>query len=94
VTTALGLVPALQAAFWSTVPVNLCEIPTVDEFEGEIGRSFKVIRRVSRDVKRAVEEGAFPVVLAGNCNATVGVVARLRPESDDLEVCGSTRTPT
>ena len=52
-------------------------IAPVDGFEGEIGRSFEVKRRVARAVADAVAGGRFPVVLAGNCNVSIGVHAGL-----------------
>jgi len=52
-----------------------------DEFEGDIGRSFGVIREIAHHVDMATRAGHFPVALAGNCNATVGVAAALRPKS-------------
>lgn len=52
-------------------------IPPVDDFEGEIGRTFEVKRRVAVAVADAGSAGAFPLVLAGNCNTTVGVHAGL-----------------
>lgn len=55
--------------------VTLKEIDPVDDFEGEIGRSFEVIRRVATCVSGAAEHGSFPIVLAGNCNAEIGVAA-------------------
>lgn len=53
------------------------EIGSVDAFEGEIGRSFEVMRRVAAAVATAVQSGRFPLVLAGNCNASVGAYAGL-----------------
>jgi len=61
---------------------QLVEIAPVDEFEGEIGRSFEIIRRIARAVDAAIQAGSFPLVLAGNCNASVGVLAGLpKPEA-------------
>jgi len=61
-------------------------IPSVDSFEGEIGRSFELIRRTSTAVSLAVQADAFPIVLAGNCNTSVGVVAGLTGRTEDFEV--------
>ncbi|KAI8660267.1 hypothetical protein NCS57_01003300 [Fusarium keratoplasticum] len=47
----------------------------VDEFEGEIGRSFELHRRISKAVTRAVESNSFPLILSGNSSSTVGVMA-------------------
>jgi arginase len=60
-------------------------IPPVDSYEGEIGRSFEVIRRVSHAVSEAVDNGSFPIVLAGNCNVSVGVCAGLH-KTEDLHI--------
>ena len=73
-----GLVDVLRT---TGADVTVAEIDPVDEFEGEIGRSFEVKRRISLAVRSAVERGRFPLVLAGNCNASVGVHAGLG-ESD------------
>jgi arginase len=47
----------------------------VDEFEGEIGRSFELHRRTSKAVTRAVESNSFPLILSGNSSSTVGVMS-------------------
>ncbi|EAQ84153.1 hypothetical protein CHGG_10557 [Chaetomium globosum CBS 148.51] len=60
------------------LPVHEFEIPPVeDTFEGEIGRTFELIRRVSLAVTAARDAASFPVVLAGNCCISVGVAAGL-----------------
>ena len=74
-----GIEDALRAAGLST---SLEVIEPVDEFEGEIGRTFEVKRRVAVAVSEARAAGAFPLVLAGNCNASVGVASGLgEPEA-------------
>lgn len=50
---------------------------SVDAFEGEIGRTFEVKHRVASAVSDAVGNERFPLVLAGNCNTSVGVHAGL-----------------
>lgn len=57
--------------------VSVAEIEPVDAFEGEIGRTFEIKRRVALRVAQAVGAGSFPLVLAGNCNTSVGVHAGL-----------------
>jgi arginase len=54
------------------------EIPPVEEFEGEIGKSFEILRQTARLVKEARDTSSFPIVLAGNCMATVGVAAGIQ----------------
>ena len=69
-----GLLDLLnRLGYTSTSTVK--EIDPVDDFKGEIGRSFEIIRRTATCVSDAAERGSFPVVLAGNCNAEVGVAA-------------------
>jgi arginase len=46
-------------------------------FRAEIATAFELFRRVSERVGAAVEAGSFPLVLSGNCNNIVGVVAGL-----------------
>ena len=69
-----GLVEAVHCA---TREVVVVEIEPVDAFEGEIGRTFEVKRRVAAAVSAATTNGRFPLVLAGNCNTSVGVHAGL-----------------
>lgn len=45
------------------------EIDSVDDFEGEIGRNFEIIRSIATYVPDAAQHGSFPIVLAGNCYA-------------------------
>jgi len=64
--------------------VNVVEIDRVDIFEGEIGRTFEVKRRIAAEVRDAVNSGRFPLVLAGNCNSTVGVYSGLPEVATDV----------
>jgi len=66
-----------EALARSSTGVQVVEIDPVDDFEGEIGRSFEVMRRVATTVAATVRSGRFPLVLAGNCNASVGTYAGL-----------------
>jgi arginase len=52
-------------------------------FRAEIATAFELFRRVSERVGAAVEAGSFPLVLSGNCNNIVGVVAGLAGSSPD-----------
>jgi arginase len=74
-----GIEAALQAEGART---SVFTVPPVDGCEGEIGRTFEVMRRVAAAVTEARSGGAFPVLLAGNCNAELGVWAGLKePEA-------------
>jgi arginase len=70
----LGLIPQLESL---EVQVRFYEIPPVDDFEGEIGRSFEILRRTSVAVSQARSNNSFPLVLSGNCMASVGVACGL-----------------
>lgn len=59
------------------IKVNVVELGNVDEFEGEIGRSFELLRRTSSAVSEAIAASSFPIVLSGNCMASAGVAAGL-----------------
>ncbi|KAJ4331940.1 hypothetical protein N0V95_009775 [Ascochyta clinopodiicola] len=71
----LGLIERLEEL---GVDVHLDEIQPVDDFEGEIGRSFEVLRRTSIAVSKARASKSFPIILSGNCMASVGVACGLR----------------
>lgn len=76
-----GLEQALAAAGHRT---SVRFVAPVDEFEGEIGKSFELKRRVSREVAEARRDGAFPLVLAGNCNIEVGTWSGLGGDDGGL----------
>jgi arginase len=67
-----GFVEAIRSL---GVAVNQFELEPVDDFEGDIGRLFELLRRTSKAVADVVRKGSFPVILAGNCSTTVGVQA-------------------
>jgi arginase len=70
----LGLVERLQDL---GLKVHIHEIPPVDDFEGEIGRSFELLRRTSLAVSNAQANNSFPLILSGNCMASVGAACGL-----------------
>lgn len=81
-----GLLRALRAIDYD---VQVIKIEKVDEFEGEIGKSFELLRRISQAVKQAVVERRFPIALAGNCHTSVAVAAGLNSagvDTDNLHV--------
>jgi len=47
-------------------------------FPTEVGTSFALYRAVSDRVRAAVTDGAFPIVLAGNCGSSLGTVSGVR----------------
>jgi arginase len=69
-----GAIEALEAAGHE---VNVARVVPEAESTNEIGAAFEIVRRVSEAVSRAIEDGAYPVVLSGNCLSSVGIVAGL-----------------
>jgi len=62
----------------------------------EVGTSFAVARRIAESVRRAVTNGAFPLVLAGNCLSCVGTLGGLGEPSPAviwLDAHGDFNTP-
>lgn len=57
-------------------------VETPDAVDPEIVRIAEADRRLARLVRAAVAEGAFPLVLAGNCNSCLGTVAGLGPSAN------------
>ncbi|RYN45300.1 hypothetical protein AA0114_g9151 [Alternaria tenuissima] len=71
---ALGLVSSLENL---GIKVHIDEIPPVDDFEGEIGCSFEILRLTSLAVSKARSNNSFPFILSGNCMASVGAACGL-----------------
>jgi arginase len=67
-----GLHAALAAAGCTVAGET---IPPVDETLPEVARIFELDRRLARRVAAAQDDGAFPLVLAGNCGSCLGTVA-------------------
>jgi arginase len=76
-----GIEAALVAA---GIRTSLRIVDAVDDFEGEIGRTFELKRRIAAEVRQARSDGVFPIILAGNCNSEVGVWAGLGAASAGL----------
>ncbi len=57
-----------------------------DPFRAEIATAFELFGLVAERVRVAITSGRFPLVLSGNCNATVGVIAGLASTSPKEEV--------
>jgi arginase len=59
------------------VAVNLL-LEQVEDYEGDTGSSFEVMRRISRAVSDAIASKSFPLVLSGNCIASAAVACGLQ----------------
>src|SRR5688500_16542699 len=67
-----GFHAALAAGGWAVTGET---IPPVDETLPEVARIFELDRRLAVRVAAARADGAFPLVLAGNCCSCLGTVA-------------------
>jgi arginase len=56
-------------------PVSVETVGPIDATSPEAARVFALSRRLAMHVRDAVEDGAVPVVLAGDCNSCLGTVA-------------------
>ncbi|HEX7184097.1 MAG TPA: arginase family protein [Thermoanaerobaculia bacterium] len=73
------------------VPVRLPE-----GFFAEVGAAAEIHRRVAEAAAAARAQGRFPLVLTGNCNTALGIVAGLGPEPTAvvwLDAHGDFNTP-
>lgn len=59
--------------------VDLLPVRLPEGFVTEAGAAVEIQRRISQETSRALAEGRFPIVLAGNCSATLGVMAAHGP---------------
>lgn len=62
----------IEAEGWT---VTHEEIEAVDESDPEIVRVIELLRRLAKRVAQTTAQGAFPLVLAGNCNSALGTTA-------------------
>lgn len=67
-----GLLQVLQAD-GHQVSVELIEPQT--KFRAEIQTQFELYRLLAERVSAARQENKFPLILSGNCGATIGVIA-------------------
>lgn len=59
--------------------IEVAHVDLQASFPAEVAMAFAVMSAVAEQVRTACAEGCFPVVLAGNCNTTVGTVSGLSP---------------
>jgi arginase len=78
-----GMENALEAS-GHTVSSEVLETPS--SFRTEITTTFELLRVVARTVRGAAGSGDLPLVLSGNCIATVGVIAGLTQPSQQEEL--------
>lgn len=85
--TALLKAGFVDAICKQGVTVHQIELDPVDELDGDISRVFELLRRTSKTVAQVVQEGSFPIILAGNCSTTVGVQAGIATALGSVPSC-------
>ncbi|MFC0111280.1 arginase family protein [Kibdelosporangium aridum] len=65
----------LQAAAHELAAESIVTVPAVDTSLPEAARVFELARHLSHCVRSALDEGLFPLVLAGDCNSSLGTAA-------------------
>jgi len=78
-------VPVLADTLAGELGATRVAVEPKAEFCNEIEASMDVVRALAHSVRDVVAEGSFPLVLAGNCNSSLGTVAGLG-SADDLGV--------
>jgi arginase len=69
----------LASAEGSPRPPEVVWVEQASEFPTELATSFELMGQVADEVRRALNDGRFPLVLAGNCNTSaLGGAAGLR----------------
>lgn len=76
-----GLVETLKEKSYSIEEVV---IESKETFTMEIGTSFELLRLVAGEVRNSLSKKAFPIILAGNCNTTVGAISGLPSQNPGL----------
>ena len=88
-----GLADRISAAGHS---VSVMEVDGPDWPPAEVKTGFALCREVADSVRTATSEGAFPIVLTGNCLMQVGVLAGIGSDSTGLvwfDAHGDLNTP-
>jgi arginase len=73
-----GIVKRLKDNYES---INEIVIKSREDFSTEIGTTFELLRLVADEVRLSVSKQAFPLILAGNCNTTLGAISGLMPRN-------------
>jgi arginase len=73
-----GLAAHLESRRHTVAEVQVIEADSAQP-AAEIATGFELMRRVAVAVRTSRESGRFPLVLSGNCNASVGALSGLTP---------------
>lgn len=88
-----GAVERLRASGHGT---EVIRVAPQDRYPAEIASAFGTAAEVARQVRSAIRQRRFPVILAGNCFSSVGAVAGLPPRGRGLvwfDAHGDLHTP-
>lgn len=64
--------------------VDVTQIDVNSTFTMEVGTAFELNRILSNEVRTAVGNGFFPMVLSGNCNSCLGTIAGIGSENPGI----------
>ena len=90
-----GLAAHLESRRHTVAEVQVIEADSAQAL-AEIATGFELMRRVAVAVRASRESGRFPLVLSGNCNASVGALSGLTPSRRALfwfDAHGDLNTP-
>ncbi len=59
-------------------------IARFDGFNTEVGTTIEACRRLADEVRRTIENGGLPLVLAGNCNSALGTVSGMNTDETGI----------
>lgn len=61
--------------------INVETVEAQRPFRAEIATAFALCRSLAELVQKAQEQGAFPLILSGNCNSCLGTLAGIDPST-------------
>jgi arginase len=64
--------------------VRVEQVNSTNDFPSEVSGSFRLYRKLSERVHAARVQGAYPLVLSGNCGSVLGALSGLQPDSAGL----------
>lgn len=61
--------------------INVQTVEAQRPFRGEIATAFELCQSLAMLVRRAQEQGTFPLILSGNCNSCLGTLSGIDPST-------------
>jgi arginase len=76
--------------------IHHTEIIQKEAFPTEVTSTFTLLKLLKEEVRKAIQNQSFPIVLSGNCCATVAVMAEMNPDTTGViwfDAHGDCETP-